>query len=109
MDNEFWIVIFIRTTTVYEASCSANSESSANRKLSSDAVCLVVLCEVCERKTSDFRPSKLPPLSTLYRAVRCDVFYEVFSSLLERLGRVDFYFAGKRCQLNRSMQHQLIS
>jgi hypothetical protein len=32
---------------------------------------------------------------------------EVFSSLLERLGRVDFYFAGKRCQLNRSMQHFL--
>jgi len=39
---------------------------SANRKLSSDALCLAILREVFERKSSDFRPPKLPPLSTLY-------------------------------------------
>ena len=57
---------------------------SANRKLSSDALCLAILREVFERKSSDFRPLKLPPLSTLYRAVRCDVFCGVFSSPLRR-------------------------
>jgi hypothetical protein len=29
-------------------------ESSATRKLSSDALCMAVLCEVCERKTTVF-------------------------------------------------------
>jgi hypothetical protein len=33
-----------------------------------------------ERKPSDFRPPEVLPVSTLYRAVRCGVFYEVFSS-----------------------------
>lgn len=50
----------------------------------------------------------MPPVSTLYRAVRSDVSYEVFSSLLERLGRVDFELSGFRSGyqnpvLNRSI------
>jgi hypothetical protein len=38
---------------------------STNRKLSSDALYLEVLYEVCELKTSVFRPPKLSPLSIL--------------------------------------------
>ena len=38
----------------------------ANRKLSSDALCLTVLCELYERKTTIFRPSKVPLLSILF-------------------------------------------
>ena len=58
---------------------------SANRKLSSDALCLAILREVFERKSSDFRPPEVLPVSTLYTAVRYGVFREVFSSLLRGL------------------------
>jgi serine/threonine protein kinase len=38
---------------------------SANRKLPSDELHLAGLCVMCERKTTDFRPPKVPPASTL--------------------------------------------
>ena len=52
----------------------------ANQKLSSDALCPAVLYEVSERKTADFRPSKLPLLSILYSGVSWCLRRGVFSS-----------------------------
>ena len=39
---------------------------AADLRSSSDAPCLSVLCEVCERKSNIFRPLKLPPLNHPY-------------------------------------------
>jgi hypothetical protein len=45
------------------------------------------LCEVCERKTTVFRPSKLPLLSILYTGVSWGLSRGVFSSPFQERSR----------------------
>jgi hypothetical protein len=56
-ESELW-----NQEAMFLASCSWRV---ANRTLSLGALCLTVLCKVCERKTAIFRPSKVPLLSIL--------------------------------------------
>ena len=51
-------------------------------ELSSDTLCLTVLCELYERKTAIFRPSKVPLLSILIEVFAGSLLHGVFSSPL---------------------------